>query len=189
MQTSERHAQTEHRSFMRRLMRVIMWVVIAAIVLQAIMIVAFRSHYRPIIDRIRAFNKRILNPAMMKYAGHKDWYAAVIRHTGRRSGKPYATPVLAEPIPDGFLIPLPYGEHVDWLRNILAAGKAEIENKGLSYAVVEPAVVSREEAAPLLPSRRRRQLGLYGVEKYLRVKSQENRRRQRTEQEPRTKDT
>jgi len=30
-----------------------------------------------------------------------------------RSGHPYTTPVVAEPISDGFLIPLPYGVDVD----------------------------------------------------------------------------
>jgi hypothetical protein len=38
-------------------------------------------------DAVRVFNKHVLNPAMMQLAGRKYWYAAVIRHTGRRSGK------------------------------------------------------------------------------------------------------
>lgn len=114
--------------------------------------------------------KRILDLAMMKLAGRKGWYAAVIRHSGFRLGREYETPILAEPTPDGFLILLPYGEDVDWLKNVLVAGKCEIENKGVSYSVAEPEVVDREEAASFLPSRLRRQLGLYGVDTYLKVK-------------------
>lgn len=65
---------------------------------------------------MRTFNKYVLNPPMRLPAGRKHWYASVIRHIGRRSGKAYATPVVAERVPDGFVIPLPYGADVDWLR-------------------------------------------------------------------------
>ena len=82
-------------------------------------------------DEVRAFNKRLLNPAMMKLAGRRHWYAAVIRHKGRRSGREYATPVVAVPVAaDAFIIPLPYGEGVDWLKNVLAAKRATLESKG-----------------------------------------------------------
>ena len=160
----------QRKPVMRWLFRFIKWVVVPVLVLEAVMVVAFRWRYRPILDGVRAFNKRILNPAMMKRAGGEHWYAGVIRHTGRKSGKEYETPILAEPTSDGFLIPLPYGEHVDWLKNVLAAGRCAIENKGVNYPVVEPEVVSREEAEPFLSPRRRRQLGLYGIGKYLKVK-------------------
>lgn len=172
MLTSERSEQGAQQPVLGRLLRVMLWVVIAVIALRAFMIVAFRTRYRPIINGVRAFNKRILNPAMMRYAGHKGWYAAVIRHSGRTSGKQYETPVLAEPTPDSFLIPLPYGEDVDWLKNVLAAGKCEIENQGLRYEGSEPHVVDREEAEPFLRSYMRRQLALYGVDRYLKVKRQ-----------------
>lgn len=158
------------KPFMRWVLGFIKWVVIPYLALQTAMVVAFRFKFRPVMDGVRAFNKRILNPAMMKLAGRRGWYAAVIRHEGRSSGKEYETPVLAEPTPDGFLIPLPYGERVDWLKNVLAAGECEIEDKGVSYPAAEPEVVDREEATPLLPPRTRRQLGLYGVEKYLKLK-------------------
>ena len=122
---------------------------------------------------MRAFNKRIGNPAtmaMMKFTGQRPWSPAVLRHRGRSSGKAYATPVLAEPTPDGFIIPLPYGEHVDWLKNVLAAGGCEIDDKGVNYPVGRPEVVDREAVAQLLPSGKRWLSKLQGVEKYLRVK-------------------
>jgi hypothetical protein len=74
---------------------------------------------------MRALNKRILNPIMMRTAGRRHWYAAAIRHKGRRSGKEYATPVIAQPTRQGgFIVPLPYGEGVDWLKNVRAARRA-----------------------------------------------------------------
>ncbi|HUH69305.1 MAG TPA: nitroreductase, partial [Mycobacterium sp.] len=57
---------------------------------------------------------------MLRLAGRKHWYASAIRHAGRRSGKQYATPVVADRVADGFVIPLPYGTRVDWLQNVLA---------------------------------------------------------------------
>ena len=51
---------TEQRKpVMRWLFRFIKWVVIPTLVLQAFMVAAFRSRYRPIIDGVRAFNKEL----------------------------------------------------------------------------------------------------------------------------------
>jgi deazaflavin-dependent oxidoreductase (nitroreductase family) len=122
-------------------------------------------------DKIRLLNKRILNPAMMNFAGRRHWYAAVIRHSGRRSGKEYATPVVAVPVArDALIIPLPYGEGVDWLKNVLAAGRATIEVKGETYAIVEPEVKDAAAALPLLDKRHQRTWRRFGIERYLRVK-------------------
>jgi hypothetical protein len=53
---------------------------------------------------------------MMNLAGRRHWYPAVIRHRGRRSGREYATPVMAEPIAgEAFINPLLYAQDVDWL--------------------------------------------------------------------------
>ena len=79
-------------------------------------------------------------------------------------------PVMAEPIEDGFIVPLPYGTEVDWLKNVLAARRATVEAKGAAYTVVEPEIIGAEEAFPLLPPRLSRTLRLFGIERYLRVK-------------------
>ncbi|MGA8254611.1 MAG: nitroreductase family deazaflavin-dependent oxidoreductase [Mycobacterium sp.] len=90
------------------------------------------------------------NPAEMALAGHRYWYAAVIEHTGRKSGKRYRTPVVALRVGDGILVGLPYGSGVDWLRNVLAAGSATITDKGRSYSVVRPEVIDAAAAEPQL---------------------------------------
>jgi hypothetical protein len=46
---------------------------------------------------------------------------AILRHTGRKSGTRYATPVVTFPTPDGFVIPLPFGEETQWMRNLFEA--------------------------------------------------------------------
>jgi hypothetical protein len=91
--------------------------------LLALDVVLFRLQVRPVTDAVRAFNKHVTNSPMLKLAGRRHWYATVIRHTGRRSGQEYATPVWAQPTSDGFFIPLPYGEDVDGLKNVLAPAK------------------------------------------------------------------
>lgn len=121
-------------------------------------------------DAVRTFNKFVLNPAMLLLAGRKWWYAGVIRHTGRRTGKNYATPVLVNSVADdGFVIPLPYGTEVDWLRNVLAAGKATVTLGGESYEAREPEVIGAAAAAPLLSDRRRREFARFGIGHYLKL--------------------
>jgi deazaflavin-dependent oxidoreductase (nitroreductase family) len=118
-------------------------------------------------NAVRRFNKHFLNPAMMFLAGRRYWYAAVIEHTGRKSGKHYATPVVAVPVPDGLVVPLPYGTDVDWLRNVLAAGSATITNKGKTYHAVRPEVVDAARVEPQLPAPRRRVFHAFDVDSYV----------------------
>ncbi|WP_326545532.1 nitroreductase/quinone reductase family protein [Mycolicibacterium sp. ND9-15] len=120
-------------------------------------------------DRIRPFNKHVLNPLMLRLAGRRHWYAAVIRYTGRRSGRRYATPVVADRVEDGLIIPLPYGTRVDWLRNVLAAGRATVQVGGQTYDVVEPTIIDAAVAEPQLPARRRRLFQHSHIDKYLKL--------------------
>jgi deazaflavin-dependent oxidoreductase (nitroreductase family) len=95
---------------------------------------------------LRRFNKRVTNPIMMTFAGRRIY--AVVHHRGRRSGKEYKTPVVAAAISEGFVIPLPYGEHVDWCRNILAAGGCSLQWRGATYQLVAPQIVAPADAMP-----------------------------------------
>ena len=62
---------------------------------------------------------------------------------------------MAEPVEGGFVVPLPYGEEVDWLKNVLRAGRATIEANGATYPVVDAEIVDCTVAFPLLPPRLR----------------------------------
>ena len=124
-------------------------------------------------DKVRTFNKYVLNPLMLLLAGRKHWYAAVIRHTGRRSGNEYATPVVADRVAGGFILPLPYGSGVDWLRNVLAADKATLTVDGRSYDVVAPEIIDAAAAAPELSPRRRRAFERFGIDKFVKLRVSE----------------
>ncbi|AYE95258.1 nitroreductase [Mycobacterium paragordonae] len=119
-------------------------------------------------DAVRHFNKHVLNPVMMTVAGSRFWYASVIEHTGRNSGRHYSTPVVAVPVSGGFVVPLPYGTGVDWLRNVLAAGSATITTKGQTYHVERPEVVDAAAVEPELPAPRRKVFHAFDVDSYVR---------------------
>ena len=155
----------------RRIVALVVLPLVALMMVLTLFSLALRYGGPQVRDKIRILNKRVLNPAMMKLAGRRHWYAAVIRHRGRRSGKEYATPVVAVPVAgDAFVIPLPYGEDVDWLKNVLAAGRAAAEAKGETYDIFEPEVIAVAEASPLLDERHRRTWRRFGIERFLRVK-------------------
>ena len=124
----------------------------------------------PVKDAIRTFNKFVLNPVMLLMAGRKHWYAGVIRHTGRRTGRSHATPVVVIPVEGGdFVVPLPYGTGVDWLRNVFAAGKATVTVDGETHDVAEPEVIDAASAAPMLSERHRREFARVGIGHYVRL--------------------
>jgi deazaflavin-dependent oxidoreductase (nitroreductase family) len=76
---------------------------------------------------------------------------AIVRHVGRSSGKAYATPVVARPTPDGFLIPLPFGDATQWAKNLFAAGGGSIRFAGREHEIVDPQLISLETASAHLP--------------------------------------
>jgi deazaflavin-dependent oxidoreductase (nitroreductase family) len=94
---------------------------------------------------------KVLNPAMMRLAGRQHVpMAAQVRHVGRKSGRPYVTPVGARLAGDTFVIPLTFGNQSDWSRNVRAAGGCIIRLDGADYRATQPELASRTEAAALV---------------------------------------
>lgn len=120
---------------------------------------------RGTVDAVRRFNRRTLNPLMLHLAGRRHWYAARLEHMGRRSGRPYATPVVARPVPGGFAVPLAYGRHVDWRHNLEAAGGGVLVVGGVRYAVTAPRTVPAAEVTGALTPHWRRMLR--GIPEYV----------------------
>jgi deazaflavin-dependent oxidoreductase (nitroreductase family) len=75
----------------------------------------------------------------------------IVRHTGRTSGTPYATPVVVRPTPGGFLIPLPFGDATQWAKNLFATGGGSIRFAGREYPIDEPRIIDLETASAHLP--------------------------------------
>lgn len=76
---------------------------------------------------------------------------------------------VADRVAHGFILPLPYGTRVDWLRNVLAAGGATITVGGDTFNVVGPEIVDAATAAPQLSPKRRRAFERFGINKFVRV--------------------
>jgi deazaflavin-dependent oxidoreductase (nitroreductase family) len=134
------------------------------------LVVVFRSRHQASIDLVRRFNRDVLNPVMARLAGRPGFYAASIHHVGRSSGRPFTTPVVADPVPGGYAIPLPYGRTTDWCKNVLAAGQATLAARGTTVVVVEPEVVGFDDVLPHLTPRRARVYRLYRIDEFLSVK-------------------
>lgn len=75
----------------------------------------------------------------------------IVEHVGRRSGKPYRTPVTVFSTnvdgKAGVAILLTYGPDRDWLKNLTAAGGGRMRRNGKSFGIADPRVVTRDEAA------------------------------------------
>ncbi len=114
---------------------------------------------------------RIFNPLVRRLAGSRALpFYAVVQHQGRRSGRSYATPVVAQPTADGFIIPLAFGERADWFRNVRAAGGCRIRWHGADYLVVEPTVVDWATARSAFTPRQRALAPLFGAERFVRLR-------------------
>ncbi|MFV9634609.1 nitroreductase family deazaflavin-dependent oxidoreductase [Mycobacterium neumannii] len=93
------------------------------------------------------FNRRVTNPIQRLWAG---WAPSmgILEHTGRKSGRPYRTPLTVFPTHDGVAVLLTYGPDRDWLKNITAAGGGRMRRYGRTFGVRDPRVVTKAEAAP-----------------------------------------
>ena len=111
---------------------------------------------------VRYFNKRFLNHLTGRIARTSWGPFCIIYHTGRRSGTPYETPIMAFPTAFGFVIVLTYGPQVDWYRNIRAAGCCKIRWHAKDYEIRQIEPMEPKLALAELPGFFRAVLGRVG---------------------------
>jgi deazaflavin-dependent oxidoreductase (nitroreductase family) len=143
--------------------------VLGLVALLGVFLGGMRAKWPPVVDAVRRLNLRVLNPRQMDSAGQPGAFAGILRHVGRTSGTSYEVPLGIEPTEDGFVIALVYGERTQWLKNVLAAGQAEVVVEGVTYRVDRPEVVPIAEVIDDLPPSDRRLMGLFGVDTALRL--------------------
>jgi deazaflavin-dependent oxidoreductase (nitroreductase family) len=95
---------------------------------------------------------------------------AVLGHTGRTSGTPYQTPIVALRRPDGYLIPMPFGESTQWAKNVLAAGGGRLRQSGRTVGLDQPVVIPLEVADASLPAIIRFLSRRFGIRQYMHVR-------------------
>ena len=108
-------------------------------------------------------------PLAMRSAGTENSSTSVVRHIGRRSGRLYETPVVAVDGDNGFLIALPYGKRTDWMKNVLASGKATVVTHGRAYGVDRPEVIPMTEGTTYFGPKEQKLHRRFAVDTCLRV--------------------
>lgn len=132
--------------------------------------IAPESWPAPFQTLIRTSNKYLVNPLMLQLAGTRFWYASAVEHTGRRSGKQYRTPIVADRAGDHLVIPLPYGTQVDWVRNVLTAGGATVVRKGETLVTEAPEIIDATQALPMVTRDHRRSFERVGIRHFLQLR-------------------
>jgi hypothetical protein len=106
-------------------------ILLLMILLAPILLIRFRKRW------IAAFNLAVTNRITSRFAARLPGFG-MLTHVGRKSGRADRTPVNVFRTPEGFLIALTYGRESQWVRNVLAAGKCELETQGVRYRLSAP---------------------------------------------------
>ncbi|WP_280400094.1 nitroreductase family deazaflavin-dependent oxidoreductase [Nocardia carnea] len=104
------------------------------------------SYFPAWLDR---WGARLLNPGMRRVAPWLPGYA-VVEHTGRRTGRPYLTPVTVFRKGRVMAVVLFHGE-TDWARNVLAAGGASLRYHRTTIAVGDPRIMRPHQTCADVP--------------------------------------
>jgi deazaflavin-dependent oxidoreductase (nitroreductase family) len=122
----------------------------------------------PLPRRLAKFNRVVTNRVIGPLVRYLPGFA-IVSHVGRRSGRTYRTPVNLFRRGDGYVIALTYGADSQWVRNVLAAGGADIETRGRRLQLVDPEVV-QDPARSLVPKPVRVPLRLANVHEFMLLK-------------------
>jgi deazaflavin-dependent oxidoreductase (nitroreductase family) len=84
--------------------------------------------------------KNTLNRVTRRAARSGLGPVSLVRHTGRKTGRTYETPLILAAYGPDFIAELTYGPQVEWYRNVVAAGRCTVIFKGVEYPIdrVEP---------------------------------------------------
>jgi deazaflavin-dependent oxidoreductase (nitroreductase family) len=126
----------------------------------------------PIPKAVARFNRYLTNPIARRIAGWAPMFA-IVYHRGRRSGRPYSTPINIFQTDDGFVVALTYGPDVDWVKNILAARKAEIRHRSRQIRVVRPELIPTDVGIAAVPRLVRLILRMINVTEFLHLTVQD----------------
>jgi deazaflavin-dependent oxidoreductase (nitroreductase family) len=81
------------------------------------------------------------------------WLILLLRHTGRKSGRQYATPLQYEKIGDTYCIGAARGSRADWFRNVQANPQVVVSVGRQTFHALAEAVTDPERVADFLAFR------------------------------------
>jgi deazaflavin-dependent oxidoreductase (nitroreductase family) len=143
---------------------------VGLVAIALVFLLGMRAKSPLVLNPLMRLQRAIINPRQMRSAGTPGAYAAVVRHRGRISGRPYETPVGAVAAGDGFVIALPYGSRANWLQNVLASGSATIVHEGQTYWVDQPELIPMQAVAARFTGGDQQGFRLLAVDQALRVR-------------------
>ena len=108
------------------------------------------------------FNRVVTNPIQRHWAGVIPLHG-IIEHVGRRSGRPYRTPLFCFRRGSVVVFIVGYGKQSDWLRNLLEAGGGGLQHRGRHYRMSSVVLVEAPEGLALLPQPLRLVARLAGI--------------------------
>lgn len=114
--------------------------------------------FPPVVERLQV---KYFNPMIKPFARYLPGMATIC-HRGRKSGKPYETIVTAYRKGDVVAIALGHGK-TDWVKNVLAAGEADLQLTRRRLHLVNPRIVPAGGSAEGLPAMARAQVRRIGV--------------------------
>ena len=88
---------------------------------------------------MRRFTTHLVNPGTLLFFGRLPG-CGILTHIGRTSGRRYRVPIFVLRRGDDYVFALTYGSESHWVKNILAAGAAEMRVRGRDLRLVEPEV-------------------------------------------------
>ena len=101
----------------------------------------------PLFERLQI---KYMNPHVRRAAPHLPGLA-IVKHRGRRSGTAYETVVTPYRTGDVLVVTLFHGK-TNWVKNVLAAGEADVQLRGRDVHLTNPRVLATGTAGQDLPA-------------------------------------
>jgi deazaflavin-dependent oxidoreductase (nitroreductase family) len=120
---------------------------------------------RPPLAFIRPFTTHVFNPVSRLFVRWLPWFG-LLAYRGRRSGKRYQTPLNVFRHDSGWVFALTYGSDVNWVKNVIAAGEAELIKGTTRIRLIDPELVV-DPGRRLVPFGVRQALGVLRVSEFL----------------------
>lgn len=105
----------------------------------------------PLPESLAQINRVALNRITRPFAARLPGFA-VLHHTGRVSGRHYATPLNAWRRNGDVVVALTYGGEVDWLANARATAPSRLVIQGESHVVGPPRDLPTEDGMRAVPA-------------------------------------
>jgi deazaflavin-dependent oxidoreductase (nitroreductase family) len=121
----------------------------------------------PISATVRPYVVRFLNPVTKRIAPWLPGFCTVT-YVGRKTGRTYTIPLNVFRRGPSYVFALTYGPDVQWVQNVLAAGRCAIVTRGRQLVLVNPRL-ERDAKASAMPVPVRQFLRVMDVDHFLRM--------------------